>query len=91
MAQVVVAFGVLAFYPPATGNMLLVPIWPGAGHDMVARATDGGALLIGRGPLPGSFVISGDRGAIAAAMLAHGVLPIAAPASGCGAARGVPA
>ena len=50
MALVVVAFGMIAFVPPATGNMLLVPLWPGASHGMLARATSQGSLLMGAGP-----------------------------------------
>ncbi|RYG22688.1 MAG: hypothetical protein EON93_24865 [Burkholderiales bacterium] len=84
MMLVVIVLGMVGLYPPAQGKMLLVPIWPGAAQGMLARATQQGALLIGSGPLPNSFVVSGSRAAIAEAMLDHGVLLLAAPPTGCG-------
>jgi hypothetical protein len=73
-----------ALYPPSRGKMILVPVWPGAGHGMLALAIDRHALLVGSGPLPGSFVISGDRAVMTGAMLRHGVLVLAAPPAACG-------
>jgi hypothetical protein len=74
----------IAFFPPPRGTMILVPLWPGAEQGMTARAVDAGAVLVDRGPLPGSLVISGDRAAIAPGMLAHGVLILTGPKAGCG-------
>lgn len=75
-------FGVL--YPPVRGKMILVPVWPGAERGMLALAIDRHALLVGSGPLPRSFVISGDRAAMVGAMLRNGVLVLAAPPAACG-------
>ncbi len=86
-AQIALAFAALAFAilsPPASGRMLLVPI----GHhdiDEAARlARDAGAALVGPGPLPGSLVVLGDRGHVAAAMHGWQFALLAAPAAGCG-------
>jgi hypothetical protein len=78
-----VSLAAIALCPPARGRMILVPIWPGAEQGLAARAIDAGARLVDRGPLPDSLVISGPRSVIAPAMLARGVLVVAAPASGC--------
>jgi len=75
----------LALSPPAQGRMLLVPLWPGAEKGMIARVTQSDARLLGRGPLPRSFVVSGSHASVSAGMLGHGVLVIAAPLAGCGA------
>lgn len=75
---------ILALYPPAQGRMILVPVWPGASAHLAAHALDRGGVLVDGGPLPGSLVVSGDRSAIAPFMLAHGILVLAAPPSGCG-------
>lgn len=84
LAAAAVSMGAIAFCPPARGQMMLVPIWPGAELGLEARAIDAGARLVDRGPLPNSLVISGLRSAVAPTMLSHGVLIMSAPASGCG-------
>jgi hypothetical protein len=84
LTLIVVLLATLALYPPASGKMILVPLWPGAANGMLARATRDGATLVGAGPLPLSFVIAGRRAAIAPPMLVHGVLILAAPPAGCG-------
>jgi len=83
---VVVATAVLALVaPPADGEMLLVPIGTELSRHAVAIAVDHGALLVGRGPLPGSVVVAGRRTAMLSSMLQAGVLVFAAPPVGCGA------
>jgi hypothetical protein len=82
---------VLAGYPPAHGKMILVPLRAGAEHALIATAINGGATLVGTGPLPHSFVVDGDRAAIASAMFARGILVLAAPPAGCGATAILPA
>lgn len=84
VASVLTAFGAAALAPPVSGKMILVPVWPGADRGMLVLAIGKDALLVGSGPLPHSFVISGDRGAILGAMLRHGVLVLAAPPAACG-------
>jgi len=73
-----------ALYPPAHGKMILIPVWPGAERGMLALAVDRHALLVGRGPLPNSFVVFGARAAILGEMLRRGVLVLAAPPAACG-------
>ena len=72
----------LAFAPPASGRMLLVPLTADAAHRLIPAAVAHGALLIGPGPLPASYIVIGER----ARIVAQGVVPIAAPAAGCGTA-----
>ncbi|MBC9034941.1 hypothetical protein IAG41_21325 [Sphingomonas sp. JC676] len=86
-AQIACVVGAMLFaalYPPARGKMILIPIWPGAERGMLALAIDEHALLIGQGPLSNSFVVFGERSAIAAGMLRRGVLVLAAPPAACG-------
>ena len=71
--------------PPDDGAMLLVPIHAGASQRVAAIAVDQGALLVGRGPVPGSMVVAGRRTAMLSPMLRAGVLVFAAPPAGCGA------
>jgi hypothetical protein len=78
------AVGAMAAAPPAHGRMMLVPLSAQAARGMVAMAVDGGAALIGPGPLPGSLVIEGQRAALFQALIKHGVALVAAPATGCG-------
>lgn len=74
----------LAAWPPPTGRLLLVPLRAQSAPALVAEAVDGGARLLGQGPLPGSQVVIGDRSAIAR-HLPWSVLVAAAPPAGCGA------
>ncbi|MES2445426.1 MAG: hypothetical protein V4574_21580 [Pseudomonadota bacterium] len=84
LAAVVASLAAIALYPPRSGRMILIPVWPGAERGLAARALESGALLVDRGPVPNSLVISGTRAAIAPALLSSGVLTLAAPAAGCG-------
>ena len=84
LAAVLCGFLALAFYPPAHGTMVLVPAAPGAERGMIADAMTRGAVLVGPGPFPNSFVVKGDRSALAGPMLRRGVLVLAAPMAGCG-------
>ncbi len=84
LALVGLALLCAAFWPPSQGRMLLVPMLPGAANSMLARAIDGGAQLLAGGPLPGSFVVSGNHFAIAAALGDEAVLILAAPPALCG-------
>lgn len=86
MVTVVASLAAITLFPPSSGTMTLIPVWPGAGHALAARAIDAGAQLVDRGPLPGSLVISGARSAIAPVMLSGGVLVLSALGAGCGTA-----
>ncbi|NYT42932.1 hypothetical protein HZY97_19315 [Sphingomonas sp. R-74633] len=84
LALVLLALLCAAFWPPAQGRMLLVPVSSGAATHMLARAVDGGAQLLGTGPIPGSFVITGSHLAVASALTGEAVLILAAPPALCG-------
>ena len=78
----------LPMWPPASGKLLLVPISGGDANDMARIAVDGGAALIGAGPLPGSLVVSGDRATLLAHIPAAAAIVMAAPATACGSSVG---
>ena len=84
MAQFAVgaaSLALLAFTPPAHGEMLLVPLVSEAPVARLARGGD--ALLLARGPGDG-LVVRGDRAALFWPLLQSGVLTIAAPRFVCG-------
>nr|WP_243843248.1 hypothetical protein [Sphingomonas vulcanisoli] len=66
--------------------MTVLPLTANAGERALQTALDHGAGLIGRGPLTGSFVISGELSRLRAPLLASGAMLLAAPA-GCGERR----
>jgi hypothetical protein len=81
---ILIGVPVLAFYPPVQGPMLLVPLSADARAAMVRVATDHGARLMARGPLPGSIVIWGERAALSGPLMAHAVVVMAGDAAACG-------
>lgn len=88
----VVALSGMALYPPAHGRILLIPL--GDRHAAAAPrlAFAAGATLLGRGPLPDSWVVVGERTRIVAQMRGWDMLLLAAPSAGCGDdSRAVPA
>lgn len=82
----IIAMLALPMWPPASGAMLLVPVTGGDANDMARIALEGGAALIGPGPLPGSLVVRGDRAAIVAHIPDVAAIVVAAPATACGSA-----
>jgi hypothetical protein len=88
VGMVVAAMLGFAFAPPARGRMMLVPLSSGAAARLPAAAVDGGAKLLGPGPLAGSLVVMAERARLAAVSLADGVIILSAPALFCGAAAG---
>jgi hypothetical protein len=74
----------LLLMPPKNGRMLLFPHSSAAEHGMIKLAIEQGALLVGPGPVRGSFVVQGERGRLWSSMLHAGVVATAAPNSGCG-------
>lgn len=78
------SLGLLALAPPATGEMLLLPMRSGAPVARLAR--DGDAMLLARGPADG-LVVRGERAALFWPLLRQGVLTLAAPRSLCGEVR----
>lgn len=77
------AMAVLGFRPPESGRMLLIPLWSADGGEAVRLALDGGALLIGAGPVRGSIVIQGRRADLSDAAWNQRILLMAAPSAGC--------
>jgi hypothetical protein len=81
---ILVGFALMAFMPPPSGRMILLPLGMQSHGEMIALAIAHGAAPIGYGPIAGSMVVDGPRDGLMTAMLARGILPIAAPAAGCG-------
>ena len=80
LALAVLALGVVAFAPPAHGRMLLVPL---DGQPVSKAAIEAAAATpLRSGPLPGSWVVDGDR-ELLSALWAKRVLVLAAPAALC--------
>lgn len=72
---------IAALAPPAHGRMLIVTLPGGASAaPLIARASS----VLGRGPLPGSIVVRGDRAALMPTALSHGILVLGAPPLLCG-------
>lgn len=71
----------MVFAPPVRGEMLLLPLRPGA--HALDRAMAAGAPLIARGP-GGAFVVRGERARLFWPLLRGGVLAVAAGPAGCG-------
>lgn len=85
-ALVLTGLATSAFWPPASGRLLLVPITDWRDGAAVRLAIRHGASLVDAGPVRGSIVVQGERKTLGAAALAAGMLLLAAPRSGCGSA-----
>lgn len=81
LALAMLALLVVAFTPPAQGRMLLVPLdgQPVSKAAIAAAA----ATPLKAGPLPGSWVVDGERQRLSG-LWAERVLVLAAPAALCG-------
>jgi hypothetical protein len=75
---------ILGWWPARGGELLLVPLAPAPAAQAVRIALDAQARLIGPGPLPGSYVVRGDRDRLARALLPAGILVLSGTAAGCG-------
>ncbi len=82
-AVVAAAFAVMAFWPPSSGRMLLVPVAGGDANVVAKVALAAGAGLLGSGPLPGSMLVVGDRARILRAITGSNIVVVAAPRGGC--------
>jgi len=71
----------VAFAPPAQGRMLLVPL----DGEPIAMATieSAHALALKPGPVRGSWVVDGQRAALAG-LMSEGIVVLAAPDAICG-------
>ena len=81
-ALVLASFLLIALVPPPTGRMLLVPLGP-APVPLAAGAVAAGAAILGRGPLPGSLVVQGDRAALVGPALSSHAILVRAGSGGC--------
>jgi hypothetical protein len=81
-----ILFGLLGLYavPPASGRMLLLPLTDEARAAVAPVAVAQGALLIAKGPWPGSLLVEGERDQLAPALLRRGVIALSAQIGGCG-------
>lgn len=82
VAIVLLALAAVQLAPPARGRMLLMPI-AGKQSDAVRAARAADALVLGRGPLPGSAIVEGARGPLLSAASRGGMVLLAAPRGGC--------
>lgn len=80
LALAMLALLAVAFTPPAQGRMLLVPLDGRPVSEAAIR--DAQATPLARGPLPGSFVVDGNRHLLSG-LWARRVLVLAAPAALC--------
>ena len=81
LALAMLALAVVAFAPPAQGRMLLVPLdGRPVGRAAIEAAT---ATPLKSGPLPGSWVVDGDRERLSS-LWAQKVMVLAAPVALCG-------
>ena len=80
LALAMLALLAVAFTPPAQGRMLLVPI---DGRPVSRAAIEQlAATPLKSGPLPGSWVVEGDR-RLLSALWGQRILVLAAPAAVC--------
>ena len=80
LALAMLALLAVAFAPPAQGRMLLVPL---DGVPVSRAAIEGAAATpLRAGPLPGSWVVDGNRARLSS-LWARGVVVMAAPAALC--------
>jgi len=80
MALAILALVLIAFAPPPYGRMLLVPL---DGQPVSSTAIhDLRATPLVAGPLPGSWVVEGDR-RLLSGLWSKGVMVLAAPAAVC--------
>ncbi|OYX51534.1 MAG: hypothetical protein B7Y97_05205 [Sphingomonas sp. 32-66-10] len=63
--------------------MLIAPIVPARQAEMIDWITRADAGLIGKGPLPGSLVVIGNRDAVVRESGRHGAIIIAARPQSC--------
>jgi len=83
-ATLTVALLGMALWPPRSGAMLLVPLVHQNVGSVAMLARAGGAMLLGKGPFPGSLVVVGDRAQIARQIRTGDVLILASLPTGCG-------
>lgn len=78
--------GLAAVYvvPPASGQMLLVPMTREARSTLAMVAVARGARLVAAGPWNGSLLVEGERDQLVQPLLRAGVITVSARAGGCG-------
>jgi hypothetical protein len=71
----------LAFAPPAHGRMLVVPIDGEPVDRQLVRNAH--ATVLVQGPLPGSWIVEGQRARLARSFSSKGIIILAAPHAIC--------
>lgn len=85
LGGVVLLFLLIALAPPPRGPMVLAPLRGQRLAALINFAGARGATVLGRGPLPGSLVIDGERRRLWSPARASAMLLLAAPGVGwCG-------
>ena len=77
------SIALLGLVPPADGNILVVPLRSTHPESILLWALPAGALAMGAGALPGSYVVRGSRAALIWPAMAHGALLLSAQPTGC--------
>lgn len=83
-AALLLAPGLLAFAPPVSGTMLLVPLYPASAATVEEVGARAGAALGGVGPLPRSRFVEGDRARLLPAALRQGMILVSVSPRICG-------
>ena len=81
------AGALLGLAPPAQGEILILPLRPARAETSLSWAVSSGALAMGNGALPGSYVVVGSRAALLGPALRNGALLLDARATGCFASK----
>src|SRR5688500_11356191 len=76
--------GTLSVAPPPQGAMLLVSLTGMPPGEILRQTMPVGAVSLSAGPIGGSIVVRGERGAIVAAAMPAGILVLDAADSICG-------
>lgn len=75
------AIGAIAFAPPAQGRILVAPVnGQPVDHQLIRQAN---ATPLAPGPLPGSWIVEGQRAQLARSFSSTGIIILAAPQAVC--------
>jgi hypothetical protein len=84
VALALVLLGAIVLAPRPGEPVLLVPLGAGGRSALPALLSAPDTLILARGSLTDSYVVTGARPALAEGVLRHGVLLLNANAPGCG-------
>lgn len=75
------AVGAIAFAPPAQGRILVAPLDGQPVDQQLIRRANATPLV--PGPLPGSWIVEGQRAQLARSFSSQGIIILAAPQAVC--------